>query len=124
MAAGRCNLTRRAVLGASVGVPLAAAAEIALNAAAAAAAGAAPSPFGLSSACPELVEGSKPVLSRVEGPCPSCGAGEEKAGLRQAQPERDRDASQLKSATARAAARSRWTRTLAAYRRAEARVAS
>lgn len=133
MAAWRFNLTRRALLGASVGVPFAAAD----GALAGPGAGASTPPFGLSL--------SKPVLSGVEGPCPSCGAVEGKGGLRsfdalrtgEAQPERGWDAERVGDAgrgrdderpgqspeelpTASAA---RWTRTLAAYRRAEARVA-
>jgi hypothetical protein len=45
---------------------------------------------------------------------------EEKAGLRQAQPEREHERDQGTDTRTR----SRWTRTRAAYRRAEARVAS
>ena len=94
MAAGRCNLTRRAVLGASVGVPIAALGQAAAEAVSADTR----SPFALS-------------LSKG---CPSCAAVEERTGLRQAQPERVQGGSKAKA---------RWTRTLAAYRRAEARVA-
>jgi hypothetical protein len=91
-------------------VPLAAAAGAAIEAAAGAGAALAraPSPFGLS-------------LSK---PCPSCGVVEDKAGLRQAQPEREREQEPAKGADAHTRTRARWTRTLAAYRRAEARVAS
>jgi hypothetical protein len=47
---------------------------------------------------------------------------EEKGGLRQAQPERDQEPEQ--GADTRTRTGARWTRTLAAYRRAAARVAS
>jgi hypothetical protein len=117
MVAGRHNLTRRALLGAAAGVPLA---------------GFAPadaprpdptSPFALSSACPELAEGSKPVLSDaaggVEGGCPSCCAEEVKAGLRQ-----PRIGSGAERSCSTAGDRTPWTRALAAYRRAEAKLAA
>lgn len=101
MAAGRHNLTRRQVLGAAAGA-------CAAGAGAAAGGGVTLThPFALSSACPEPVEGSKGCPSPS-----SCGGS---AGLRQAQPERDEAASGPSP---------RWTRALAAFRRAEARVAA
>jgi|GEM_PF-758485 len=95
MAAGRHNLTRRALLGAAAGVPLAgfaARAEAETQGSAHQ-----PNPFGLSS--------SKPCTS----PAPEEG----KAALRQAQEERSGDA-----------AHARWTRALSAFRRAEAKLAA
>ena len=89
MAAGRHNLTRRQVLGAAAGVPLAGFAAPADDTQA---------PFALS-------------LSKG---CPSLGACEESGGLRQAQPEREGAAQQA----------GKWTRALAAFRRAEARLAA
>jgi hypothetical protein len=90
MAAGRHNLTRRALLGASAALPVAFAAP--------GAASVSEDPFGLNM--------SKPLPST---------AIREKEALRQAQGEREgEEAGTL---------RRRWTRTLAAYRRAEARVA-
>jgi hypothetical protein len=90
MAAGRHNLTRRALLGAAAGVPLAAITSPADET---------PTPFALS-------------LSKG---CPSFLAeGDESAGLRQAQPERDSGAS----------TNARWHRALAAFRRAGDRLAA
>jgi hypothetical protein len=103
MVAGRHNLTRRALLGAGVGA-CAAPGAAALAAARAAGAGPDTTLFALS-----LSKGS---------PCPS--APQANGGLRQAQPERvscDPAGSETQSAQ-------RWARTLAAYRRAEARVAA
>jgi hypothetical protein len=103
MAAGRHNLTRRALLGAGAAAPLALAA-----AEGGAFASASLPPFGVSFACPEPVEGSNP------SPRSSGGGREGRGGLRQARPERAEGEK----------ARARWSRTLAAYRRAEARVAA
>jgi hypothetical protein len=92
MAAGRHNLTRRALLGASAALPVAFAAP--------GEASVSENPFGLSL--------SKPHTSLLS---------QEKEALRQAQGERGEgdDAGTL---------RRRWARTLAAYRRAQARVAA
>ena len=99
MAPARHNLTRRALLGAGVGA-------CALPAAAACGNGAADPffSFGPGSAGPEPAEGSKPSL-------PS----QERRALRQAQGERAAEDRDL---------RARWSRALAACRRAEARVAA
>ncbi|MEA3061349.1 MAG: hypothetical protein QOJ94_1130 [Sphingomonadales bacterium] len=89
MAAGRHNLTRRALLGASAALPVAFAAP--------GGASVSTDPFGLS-----LSKSSTSSLSP------------EREALRQAQGERGEGAATL---------RRRWSGTLAAYRRAEARVA-
>jgi len=95
MAAGRHNLSRRAVLGVVAGAcashPLAAMGAAGIS-----------DPFG---------PGPDPGLSK---PCPSPAAGESREALRQAQGERE----------ARSRAAGRWTRALAAFRRAEARIAA
>lgn len=109
MAAGRHNLTRRALLGAAAGVPLAGFAAPGRDT---------PVRFGLSCARPEPVEGSKPVLSAAEGPCPSLCGGEEEAGLRQV---RARSGAERVAGTKGNAP---WHRALAAFRRAEARLAA
>ncbi|HEX8366239.1 MAG TPA: hypothetical protein VF603_13240 [Allosphingosinicella sp.] len=95
MAAGRHNLTRRALLGAAAGAPLAAACGPLETAARAVTAS--PSPFALS-------------LSKG---CPSPPHADRSAGLRQAQPERS---------CPTPAAQTRWHRALAGFRRAEARL--
>ena len=100
MAAGRHNLTRRALLGAAAGVPLAAAAGAAAEAALGS--GRNPNPFG---------PGPDPGLSK---PCPSLVPDEGKAALRQAQGERALEA----------VSPTPWTRALAGFRRAEAKLAA
>ena len=102
MAAGRHNLTRRALLGAAAGVPLAAFAGLPHAAVAGGADQSSDqpkSPFGLS-------------LSK---PCPSPSVPELTTGLRQAQPEPEGCAP---------APQTPWTRALAAFRRAEAHLAA
>ena len=97
MAAGRHNLTRRALLGAAFGacaVPGVAALRAPADY---------PFPFG---------PGPDPGPSK---PTPSRRARKGRKALRQAQGERGGD---------EVASRSRWTRALAAYRRAEARLAA
>ena len=108
MVAGRHNLTRRALLG--VGVGACAAAGAAARAVGGSGTDSAPSPFAASPACPEPVEGSNrsPSSSPVqEQGGPSTGSGRTGGG----------------DQAGEAILRRRWTRTLAAYRRAEARVA-
>src|SRR5438874_1519320 len=115
MAATRHNLSRRAVLGAGVG-----ACALAQEAAAA--------PFGV-----------RPLLSLPKGlsdPCPSSSAEPEgRAALRQdggvgtapgsSQPCRGHGGSSMgERSEGDALSAERWNRTLAAYRRAEARVAA
>jgi hypothetical protein len=94
MAAGRHNLTRRALLGASAALPVAFTAP--------GEASAATDPFALS-----LSKGF-----------PSPDGEGARLGLRQAQPERDSCAPDAGTI------RRRWARALAAYRRAQARVAA
>ena len=93
MVAGRHNLTRRALLGAAAGVPLAAFA-----------------PLG-----PGDEKDSSPFALSLAKGCPSLSEPEERAGLRQAQPERDSMGSGNQIP---------FSRALAAFRRAEARLAA
>ncbi len=105
MAARRHNLTRRALLGAGVGA-CALGGEAAVRAAVGVAAGApGPAPVGVS-------------LSSPPSSIPSRPASGGKETLRQAQGER------CEGDRGKAILRTRWVRTLAAYRRSEARFAA
>ena len=95
MVAGRHNLTRRALLGAGVALP------VALGGGGGGATAFSRDPFGLSSSKPSL------FLSHPRE--------EEEEALRQAQGERDRGEAER---------RSRWHRAVARFRRAEARLAA